>query len=87
MKRLELSGDAAARDYLRATNAQMLEGGFTLPQMFEGLQQSLRQYAAIVAQEEALLADPVKHQEFTRQLKEHWGQSAMGRIDMAYLAR
>jgi hypothetical protein len=36
IKRLELSGDPAAREYLRATNAQMLEGGFTLGQMFEG---------------------------------------------------
>ena len=27
IKRLELSTDPAAREYLRATNAQMLEGG------------------------------------------------------------
>jgi hypothetical protein len=36
MKRLELSDDPAAREYLRATNAQMLEGGFTLQAMFQG---------------------------------------------------
>ena len=36
MKRLELCDDAAAKEYLRYTNAQMLEGGFTLQAMFEG---------------------------------------------------
>jgi hypothetical protein len=38
MKRLELAGadDPAAAEYLRYTNAQMLEGGFTLAAMFEG---------------------------------------------------
>lgn len=36
MKRLELSDDPAAKEYLRATNAQMLEGGFTMGAMFEG---------------------------------------------------
>lgn len=87
MKRLELSDDPSAREYLRATNAQMLEGGFTMQAMFQGLEQSLTEYEAIVAKEEALLSDPARHQEFSRQLKEHWSQSAMGRIDMSYLAR
>ena len=87
MKRLELSEDAAARNYLLATNKQMLEGGFTMAQMFEGLEQSLAQYAAIVRQEEALLADPARHQQFVRELREQWGQSAVGRIDMGYLAK
>jgi hypothetical protein len=210
MKRLELSDDPAAREYLRAINAQMLEGGFTMGMMFNGwaggggrgggggarggpgpgraqrcrrgqqgtsgseaaatapprpgltstpglrpppspparLEQSLTQYEGIVAQEEAILSDPVRHQvgaagrrswreggaggrtglraacplrarrrrdagapatsppspilthphphpppptphpqEFSKQLKEHWSQSAMGRIDMNYLAR
>jgi hypothetical protein len=36
MKRLELSDDPAAREYLRATNAQMLEGGFSMSVMFQG---------------------------------------------------
>ena len=36
IKRLELSQDPAAKEYLRSTNAQMLEGGFTLGQMFMG---------------------------------------------------
>jgi hypothetical protein len=36
MKRLELSGDEFAREYLRYTNAQMLNGGFTLQTMFLG---------------------------------------------------
>jgi hypothetical protein len=36
MKRLELCDDPAAREYLRYTNAQMLEGGFTMQVMFEG---------------------------------------------------
>jgi hypothetical protein len=36
IKRLELSQDPAAREYLRSMNAQMLNGGITLPQMFEG---------------------------------------------------
>jgi hypothetical protein len=36
MKRLELSDDPAAREYLRAINAQMLEGGFTMAMMFNG---------------------------------------------------
>ncbi|KIZ04474.1 hypothetical protein MNEG_3487 [Monoraphidium neglectum] len=87
IKRLELSDDPAAREYLRATNAQMLEGGFTMQAMFQGLESSLKQYESIVQQEEAILSDPVRHQEFTRALKEQWGQSAMGRIDMSYLAR
>lgn len=87
IKRLELSNDPAAREYLRATNAQMLEGGFTMQAMFQGLASSLEQYGSIVAQEEALLSDPEKHQEFRRALKERWSQSAMGRIDMSYLAR
>ncbi|GBF96739.1 hypothetical protein Rsub_09481 [Raphidocelis subcapitata] len=87
MKRLELSDDPAAREYLRATNAQMLEGGFTLAAMFQGLEASLSQYEAIVRQEEAIVGDPVRHQVFTRALKEQWSQSAMGRIDMSYLGR
>jgi hypothetical protein len=33
MKRLELSQDPQAAEFLRATNAQMLEGGMTWPQM------------------------------------------------------
>lgn len=36
MKRLELCDDPAAQEYLRYTNAQMLEGGFTLQVMFQG---------------------------------------------------
>ena len=36
IKRLELSEDPAAREYLRSMNAQMLNGGITLPQMFAG---------------------------------------------------
>lgn len=36
IKRLELADDPAAREYLRATNAQMLEGGFTMQAMFQG---------------------------------------------------
>ena len=36
IKRLELCEDPAAKEYLRYTNAQMLEGGFTLAGMFSG---------------------------------------------------
>jgi hypothetical protein len=35
MKRLELSDDPAAREYLRATNAKMLEGGLSLQAMIQ----------------------------------------------------
>jgi hypothetical protein len=36
MKRLELCDDPAAKEYLRYTSAQMLEGGFSYQVMFEG---------------------------------------------------
>ncbi len=36
IKRLELSQDPAAREYLRYNSAQMLEGGLSYKQMFEG---------------------------------------------------
>jgi hypothetical protein len=36
MKRLELCDDPAAKEYLRYTTAQMLEGGFNYQVMFEG---------------------------------------------------
>jgi hypothetical protein len=36
IKRLELCEDPAAKEFLRYQNAQMLEGGFTMPQMFAG---------------------------------------------------
>lgn len=36
MKRLELCDDPAAQEYLRYTNAQMLNGGFSYGAMFEG---------------------------------------------------
>lgn len=35
IKRLELSDDPAAREYLRATNAKMLEGGLSLQAMIQ----------------------------------------------------
>jgi hypothetical protein len=47
----------------------------------------LGQYEQIVTQEEQLLGDPQRHAEFTAALKERWAASAMGRIDMSYLAR
>jgi hypothetical protein len=36
LKRLEQSDDAAVREYLRANDAQMLDGGLTMKGMFEG---------------------------------------------------
>lgn len=36
MKRLELCDDKNAKEYLRYVNAQMMEGGFTMQQMFQG---------------------------------------------------
>lgn len=36
MKRLELCDDPAAKEYLRYTTAQMMEGGFNYQVMFEG---------------------------------------------------
>lgn len=65
-KRLELSAadDPAAAEYLRYTSAQMLEGGFTHQQMFDGVQQSLVQYQSWVEQERRASSDPVKHQQF-----------------------
>jgi hypothetical protein len=36
LKRLELSEDKEAKEYLRYTQGQMLNGGFTMQQMFEG---------------------------------------------------
>jgi hypothetical protein len=36
MKRLELCDDPAAKEYLRYTTAQMMEGGFSYKAMFDG---------------------------------------------------
>jgi hypothetical protein len=36
MKRLELSDDPAAKEFLRVTNAQMLNGGLTVKALFTG---------------------------------------------------
>lgn len=64
IKRLELSDDPAAKEYLRYTNAQMLNGGFTMQAMFTGLKQSLQQYETWTQQEERAAADPQAHQRF-----------------------
>mmetsp|Transcript_36887 Transcript_36887/g.82035 ORF Transcript_36887/g.82035 Transcript_36887/m.82035 type:complete len:274 (+) Transcript_36887:119-940(+) len=82
IKRLELSDDPGAKEYLRITNAQMLEGGFTLQAMFMGLKQSLDGYRVYVQQEERASADPVTHARFKEAFKGMWAQSALGRIDM-----
>lgn len=87
IKRLELSQDPAAKEYLRSTNAQMLEGGFTLSQMFSGLKQSLQEYRRWVEQEERASVDPVAHQEFLKYFREMWRMSALGRMDMSYLLK
>eukprot|EP00955_Chlamydomonas_euryale_P086459 364215-Chlamydomonas_euryale.AAC.14 len=44
----------------------MLEGGFTLPQMFQGLKQGLDEYRKWIAAEEQVIADPIKHQQFLK---------------------
>eukprot|EP00879_Flechtneria_rotunda_P021725 GHRR01022909.1.p1 GENE.GHRR01022909.1~~GHRR01022909.1.p1 ORF type:complete len:149 (+),score=21.33 GHRR01022909.1:1044-1490(+) len=87
MKRLELCDDPAAKEYLRYTNAQMLEGGFTLQAMFEGLSKSLEQYRSWLQEEKRVSADPVKHQKFLQDLKNAWSMSAMGAIDMSALSQ
>ncbi|GFR44845.1 hypothetical protein Agub_g6188, partial [Astrephomene gubernaculifera] len=85
IKRLELSQDPAAREYLRSTNAQMLEGGFTLNQMFVGLKQSLDDYRRWVEQEERVSSDPVAHQQFLKHFREMWATGVLGRVDLSYL--
>ncbi|KXZ45660.1 hypothetical protein GPECTOR_52g59 [Gonium pectorale] len=87
IKRLELSQDPAAKEYLRTTNAQMLEGGFTLPQMFMGLKQSLTEYRRWVEQEERVANDPVAHQQFLQYFREMWGMSMLGRLDLSTMMR
>ncbi|KAG2435418.1 hypothetical protein HYH02_011919 [Chlamydomonas schloesseri] len=87
IKRLELSQDPAAKEYLRTTNAQMLEGGFTLNQMFAGLKQSVTEYRKWVEQEERVSGDPVAHQEFLKYFREMWGASVLGRLDLSYLVK
>lgn len=65
LKRLELSDDPAAREYLRFTNAQILNSGHGgLHSMITGLRQSLGQYEMWAAKEEAVAADPIAHQRF-----------------------
>ncbi|KAG2496004.1 hypothetical protein HYH03_005926 [Edaphochlamys debaryana] len=85
IKRLELSQDPAAKEYLRSTNAQMLEGGFTLQQMFMGLKESLGEYRKWVEQEEKVSGDPIAHQQFLEYFRKMWGMSALGKLDMSYL--
>ncbi|KAF6264383.1 hypothetical protein COO60DRAFT_1485872 [Scenedesmus sp. NREL 46B-D3] len=87
MKRLELCDDPAAREYLRYTNAQMLEGGFTMQVMFEGLTQSLGQYRTWLEEERRVSSDPAKHQAFLAGFRQAWSSSAMGAIDMSVLAQ
>eukprot|EP00197_Chlamydomonas_leiostraca_P002988 CAMPEP_0202867382 /NCGR_PEP_ID=MMETSP1391-20130828/9315_1 /ASSEMBLY_ACC=CAM_ASM_000867 /TAXON_ID=1034604 /ORGANISM="Chlamydomonas leiostraca, Strain SAG 11-49" /LENGTH=283 /DNA_ID=CAMNT_0049547425 /DNA_START=91 /DNA_END=942 /DNA_ORIENTATION=+ len=88
IKRLELSDDPAAREYLRSTNAQMLNGGFTLKAMFDGLKGSLQQYEQWVEQEErAVAAGPEVHAQFLKAFKGVWQQTALGAIDTSQLAQ
>jgi len=86
VKRLELSSDPGAAEYLRATNAQMLEGGFTLPQMFQGLKQGLDEYRKWIAAEEQVIADPIKHQQFLKEFRTVWSRSALGGMDFGKLS-
>eukprot|EP00877_Chromochloris_zofingiensis_P007094 jgi/Chrzof1/2638/Cz11g23130.t1 len=83
MKRLDLSDDPNAKEFLRYTNAQMLEGGFSWHTMFEGLNQVLGQYQQWVEQEERASVDPVKHQQFLQQFRQQWKQSPTGRMDLS----
>lgn len=86
IKRLELSEDAAAKEYLRFTNAQMLEGGFTMPVMFRGMMDSLAYYRQWVQAEEAASVDPIKHQKFLKEFRAQWGQTALGKINLDRLS-
>ncbi|KAG1659899.1 hypothetical protein FOA52_006605 [Chlamydomonas sp. UWO 241] len=86
IKRLELSQDPGAREYLRHTNAQMLEGGFTLPAMFSGLKQSLGEYRKWVDLEEKASVDPAAHQAFLKEFKVLWSRSALGGMDFGKLS-
>ncbi|EFJ45144.1 hypothetical protein VOLCADRAFT_106101 [Volvox carteri f. nagariensis] len=85
IKRLELSQDPAAREFLRFTTAQMLEGGFTYSQMFSGLKQSLQMYRQWVEHEERVSSDPVEHQKFLQDFRSMWEASFLGRVDLTYL--
>lgn len=87
MKRLELCDDPAAKEYLRYTTAQMMEGGFNYQVMFEGLRQSLAQYRHWLEEERKVSSDPIKHQEFLAAFRESWMSSALGSIDMSILSR
>jgi hypothetical protein len=89
IKRLELAkgADPAAAEYLAYTSQQMEAGGFSIGAMFEGLAQSLGRYRQIVdAEERAEAAGPVEAQRFREALRQEWGQSALGAIDMGQLA-
>jgi hypothetical protein len=87
--RLELSKetDPAAAEYLRYTSAQMAGGGFSIGAMFEGLAQSLERYKSIAdAEERAEAAGPIEAARFKAALRDDWGKSALGAIDMGQLA-
>ncbi|GIL50734.1 hypothetical protein Vafri_6885 [Volvox africanus] len=85
IKRLELSQDPAAKEFLRFTTAQMLEGGLTYSQMFMGLKQSVEQYRQWVEQEERVSNNPVAHQQFLQDFRAMWEASFLGRVDLTYL--
>lgn len=87
IKRLELADDPNAKAYLTATNAQMLEGGFTIHQMFMGFRQSLGEYRKWVEQEERASVDPAAHQQFLKDFRVMWSQSALGKLDLSYLLK
>ncbi|GLC69151.1 hypothetical protein PLESTF_000795500 [Pleodorina starrii] len=85
IKRLELSGDPASREFLRFNNAQMLESGFTYNQLFAGLKQSLDYYRKWVAEEERVSSDPVAHQRYLEALRNNWNASLLGKLDMSFM--
>jgi hypothetical protein len=86
--RLELAAptDPAAAAYLQYSAQQMAAGGFSLGAMFDGLAQSLERYRQIAdAEERAEAAGPAEAQRFRAALRDEWGQSALGAIDLGQL--